>query len=331
MLRKLSYHPKDLFDPQNPLFGAYLGLVVTILLAISGLILGVWQGSLTIQSDGIVSATDILTSFLFLSALRHSLRKADVIHNYGYGKYESLGILLNSLILCFALLYAADEIWSEIQNPTPIENYQPLVMYSLVSLLLLSAVATIQKKYAQKYRMPLLAYDADLWKVDAYAEVGVLGSLLLGNFLSSANMHVAAMWLDSFVAVVLLGFNLAIIVPHLRQSINQLLDRTLPESIQLDLLRTVVEHIHEICEFRDLHTRQSGRDLFIEIDVVLPFDMTIEEGYRIEREIQKDIRLQYPTAIVRLYAVPCPRDCIHEGKRFCPVLLQQKHLSALKS
>ncbi len=316
------------FDPHTPLFGARIGLLVTLLLAVGGIALGLWTGSLTVQSDGIVAATDVLTSLLFLAALRHSFRSPDVIHNYGYGKYESLGILLNSLLLAFALLYAGGEIFSSFEVYHPISQYLPLIAYSALSLVLLGALSKLQRWYAERYQMPLLAYDADLWKLDAYAEAGVLVSLIVGNWLTQNGYTEAARWLDFTIALALLLLNIALILPHVRGALNQLLDRTLPESIQLAVLAVIVEHLHEICEFRQLHTRQSGRDLFMELDVVMPFDMPMEQAYATEQRIQQAIRERYPTAIVRLYAVPCPRDCVQNGQRFCPVLLHKQQTAA---
>ncbi len=312
------------FDPRTPLFGARLGLLATLLLSIAGIALGLWAGSLTIQSDGIIAATDVLTSWLFLAALRHSFRSPDVIHNYGYGKYESLGILLNSLLLSFALLYAGTEIIAHVDHTRPIRHYVPLIAYSAISLIALAGISSLQRRYAERYQMPLLAYDADLWKLDAYAEAGVLLSLLIGNLLAHHGWLVAAQWLDFGIAVALLLLNFILILPHVRNALNQLLDRTLPESIQLEILSVIVEHLYDICEFRQLHTRQSGRDLFMEIDVVMPFDMPLEVAYQVEQQIQQEIRQRYPTAIVRLYAVPCPRDCINDGERRCPVFLHRR-------
>ncbi|MBL7975103.1 MAG: hypothetical protein JNJ85_09330 [Candidatus Kapabacteria bacterium] len=35
--------------------------------------------------------------------------------------------------------------------------------------------------------------------------------------------------------------------------------------------------------------------------------------------MKEAIQQKYPTAITRIYAVPCPRDCIRNGVSYCPV------------
>jgi len=125
--------------------------------------------------------------------------------------------------------------------------------------------------------------------------------------------------LDSATAVALLAFALKVPFTHARGALDQLLDRTLPEDIQLDIISVIVENISRICEFKNVHTRRSGKDMFIELDVIMPFDYTLETAFRVEKDIMDAITDKYPNAIVRMYVVPCNHECVQEGQRFCPV------------
>ena len=37
-----------------------------------------------------------------------------------------------------------------------------------------------------------------------------------------------------------------------------------------------------MCEFKQVHTRQSGKDIFVEIDIIMPFDATIDTKFDFE-------------------------------------------------
>ena len=74
-----------------------------------------------------------------------------------------------------------------------------------------------------------------------------------------------------------------------------------------------------MCEFKTVHTRQSGKDIFIELDIIMPYDYTLEEKFELEKDLKKEIMKKFPTSIPILYVVPCKRDCIYQGKRQCPV------------
>jgi hypothetical protein len=56
----------------------------------------------------------------------------------------------------------------------------------------------------------------------------------------------------------------------------------------------------------------------------MPYDYTFEDAYPVEREMNDAITRKFGNAITRIYAVPCPRDCIHDGKSFCPVKLHRE-------
>ena len=75
-----------------------------------------------------------------------------------------------------------------------------------------------------------------------------------------------------------------------------------------------------------MHTRKSGKDMFVEIDVVLPPNFTIEQKSRIEEKICNKIKELYPNSIPRLYAVPCVDNCNEDGcSKKCS--LKAKHIN----
>jgi hypothetical protein len=59
---------------------------------------------------------------------------------------------------------------------------------------------------------------------------------------------------------------------------------------------------------------------------VMPYDYTFEQAFPVEQSMRESIRLKYPNAIPRIYATPCPRDCIRGGKCFCPVKLAKEKI-----
>jgi divalent metal cation (Fe/Co/Zn/Cd) transporter len=74
-----------------------------------------------------------------------------------------------------------------------------------------------------------------------------------------------------------------------------------------------------MCAFNSVHTRQSGRDIFIEIDLVMPYDYTLGQLYELEQSILDSLRGKFPTAIPRVYVTPCDGGCEHDGVSSCPI------------
>lgn len=313
---------RNWFEINSPLFSTRVSLLVGIVLSTFGIVLGSLEGSLTLQTNGIIALIDVVNSLLFINAVSRSVRAPDYVFNYGYGKYESISILLSAVLLIVVLVYAVYE--SIIQfGDTDYEggNYLMLAGFSFATIIIMYFVYRMQLIYARRFRMPILKYDADLWKADLFIEFGVFANLLLGAALIFWEHDYYAKQIDSIFAIGLTVLALRVPLKGSKQALNQLLDKTLPDDIQFELIAVVAENVNEMCEFKTVHTRQSGKDIFIELDIVLPFDYSMDKKLEMEQKVQEQIKQIYPTSISRIYAIPCPKDCIQKGIRKCPIHL----------
>lgn len=302
-----------------------LSLLVGIVLATAGIFLGYLESSLAVQINGFIALIDVVNSVLLMIAVNHSVRTPDYIFNYGYGKYESLTLLLSAILLLGVLGYAFWELiltYSNVESTSG--NYSLLSLYSFLTFFVMYGMYKYQLSSSKRFRMPILKFDAEIWKMDSYIELGVLANLLLGVILIAVDYNQLAKQIDSLTAIGLTALALRIPIKGSREALNQLLDKTLPDDIQFDIIAVVAENVNEMCEFKSVHTRQSGKDIFVELDIILPFDYTMDQKYDMEKRVQKQIQIVHPNAISRIYAVPCPKDCMLKGERKCPVHLFKK-------
>ena len=308
------------FRTDSPVFTTRISFLLTIVISIFGISLGILEDSLAVKTNGIISALDILNSYLFFNAVNMSVRNPDYIFNYGYGKYESISILGSSILLLLVLGYTSIDA---ISNFGEIEvgesNYFILMVFSSVSFLFMRFVYRIQKKSAIKYEMPILEYDASLWKNDSYIELFVLLNLIIGLVLQEIGYRYIGLMVDSGVAIALTLFALVVPLQGSRKALNQLLDRTISDEVQMKFLSVITKNHKNICEFKAIHTRQSGKDIFIELDIILPFDETMEYKDSLEKRISQEIIELYPNAVPRVYAIACNGKCLSDNSRNCPI------------
>ncbi len=311
------------FNTKSPVFPTRVSLFACILLAFGGISLGLYEDSLAVLTNGLISAVDIFNSALFMTAVNHSMRSPDYVFNYGYGKYESISILTAALLLSVVMIYTIVEAVRNFGMVEPAGgNYFILVSFSAVSLLVMMRMHRLQRIAAKRFHMPILQFDSESWKIDSYIEAGVLANLLIGAILQQSGYMKIAIIIDSITAVLLLLFALKVPLKGSRDALNQLLDRTLPENVQFDILAVVAENLSRMCEFKEVHTRQSGKDIFIEIDIIMPYDFKLEQIVGLEKDMQEALKEKYPTAVPRIYVTPCSKDCVHYGKSFCPVKIE---------
>ncbi len=312
--RKIS-----LFDRKSPMFVARVSFSVSIIMALGTIVLGWLEGSLFYKANGLVAFSDVINSAILLSALSHSERSPDASFNYGYGKYESFGIFVSSSIVTLVAIYTIVEAILSFEILEPIGNYKLLVLFSVFAFFLMLRMHRMLLRAHNNFKFPILRYDSELWKNDAYIELGIITNLLLCIVLNKLGQINLARIVDSIGALALVGFAMRIPIKFGKKSIDQILDRTLPEQFHYDIISVIAENFKFLCEFRNVYARQSGKDIFVEIDVVLPYDFTLEEAFEVEKQITSKIKDMYPTALPRLYVVPCKRDCIYEQTSSCPV------------
>ncbi len=315
----------SVFDRNTPLYAARLSFLCSSLIAGITILLGWLESSLFYKTNGLIALTDIVNSAVLLNAVAHSERQPDSFFNYGYGKYESFAIFVSSSLITIITIYTIYEAISSFGNLSPIGNFHYLILFSGISATIMWQLHRILLNYYKRFQLPILRYDAELWKYDFFVELGVISSLILCLVLDYFEMHKGARIIDSISALVFVAFAMRIPIKFGKKSIDQLLDRTLPEQFHYDILSVIAENFRSLCEFRNVYARQSGKDIFVEIDLVLPYDFTLEEAAEIEKQIISKIKEIYPTSLPRIYAVPCKRDCIYDGISNCPVKkLKQK-------
>lgn len=320
---------KSRFNPINfnsPVFPTRVSVLVCIILSAGGIILGLSDSSLAVSANGFIALIDVITSLLFMTAVSQTVRQPDYVFNYGYGKYESLAMLTGAFLLFFVLVYTLAEAVIDFNNSAAVENHSVLMLFSAGSYVLIRLMANYLSRSAGKYHVPLLKYDSEIWRTDSYLELGILLNLIVGMILSGYGLRETVKIIDASTAVLLVLFALKVPLKHGREALNQLLDRTLPEFIQFDILSVIAENLNKLCELKGVHTRQSGKDLFIEIDLIMPWDFTVEQVHEIEIAFKKSLKEKYPTSILRLYFTPCLRDCVLDGEHRCPVKLALKKL-----
>src|ERR687885_2755969 len=69
-----------------------------LLLAVK-LVTGVLTGSVSVLSEAIHSATDLVASVVAFVAVRGSVSPPDELHNYGHGRFENLAGILEGVVL----------------------------------------------------------------------------------------------------------------------------------------------------------------------------------------------------------------------------------------
>lgn len=310
---------RPLLRRDAPQYASMVSLIACVFLAAGSLIIGLVQRSLIVQTNGYIALIDIGSSLLFLAAVSRSTRDPDMAFNYGYGKYESLAILVSANLLVILSIFTISEAFFIFQAPPEDKNSILLLSWSVLSFIVMRLTSRLLIRYANRFHMPMLKYDAELWKVDSFIEIGVLVTLVASAVLQFNGLFISSAVLEGVASIGMILVALQVPLRHGNEAFRQLLDRTLPDEMQYEILAVIADNHTRMCEFKSVHTRQSGKDIFIEIDLVMPYDYSLERLYTLEDDILKGLHSKFPTAIPRVYVMPCDRSCESTGVTMCPV------------
>lgn len=190
----------------------------------------------------------------------------------------------------------------------------------------LSLFSTITAFFVWKYQQRSFNQNSfEILKYDSSDSKEYFQFLLIFTILISAGLwlihyqNYEPYVIDSIIAV---SFSFGVAInsfKNIKEAIHQLLDKPVSEDIQFNVIAAISENINMMCEFRSFHTRKSGEDIFIELDVILPHDYTLDQCNDLEIRIRDFLKEKHPEANPRLYPIPCKRDCHYGSTQYCPV------------
>jgi cation diffusion facilitator family transporter len=263
-------------------------------------------GSVGLLSDALESVVNLVAAIIALAALTAATKPADEKHPYGHGKAEYLSAGAEGLMILFAagaIIYAAVE---RLINPAPLEEIGLGLVITILAAVINGVVGVLLVRAGRRAHSITLVADGRHLLTDLYTSIGVvIGVALVG----------ITGWLplDSIVAL-LVALNIAWTGGILVRSAGRgLLDHAL-DAEHTRAIVTVLEEIAEehpagSVEFHGLQTRESGRDRFVALHVLVPGAWTMEQAHDLSEEVEARIGEVVPhvTVHVHLEAIEDPR------------------------
>lgn len=71
----------------------------------------------------------------------------------------------------------------------------------------------------------------------------------------------------------------------------------------------ICDHASIYAGFRDLKTRRSGPEIFIEFHLVVPGSVTVLQCHDLSDHLESDLKTEFPRANITIHAEPCNEGC----------------------
>ena len=242
------------------------------------------------------SALDLFTSSLNLFAIGAALTPADAEHRFGHGKAEPLAGLAQAAFITASALFLVVQAAQRIAAPAPIENSGHALMVMAVSVAFAIGLIVYQRRVVAKTGSLAVHADAIHYAADLASNLGVVVALVLTAYLG---WQLADPVIAILVALVMLGGAWSVG----RQSLDQLMDRELPDADRARIAGSVRAH-RAVKNLHDLKTRAAGLACFIQVHVELDPLMRLSEAHAISDAVEEAILNAYPNAEVIIHQDP---------------------------
>lgn len=280
-----------------------LGSIVNVLLTAFKFIAGILGGSAAMVADAVHSLSDLVTDIIVLVFVRISSKPADKDHQFGHGKYETLAttIIGTALLVVGVLLLkeGIEKIVLVCQGGVLKSPGWIAFIAAIVSIASKEFVFQVTRIVARKTQSAATLANAWHHRTDALSSVGTgLGigaAILLGE-----------KWviLDPIAAVLVSAFIIVTAVNIIRDPLNQLLDKSLPDE-QVQRIRDIIAADSDLSDLHNLRTRRIGNRVAVDMHLRLPGEMTLNQAHEHSRKLENKIRQEFGNdAIINIHIEP---------------------------
>ena len=268
-----------------------VGGVVNVVLLLFKFVAGIVGHSAAMVADAVHSLSDFVTDVIVLVFVHISSKPKDKSHDYGHGKYETLAMTLIGvalLIVAIGIIYhGAMEIVAWL-NGEQLEAPGTLALWAaLLSVLLKEGVYQYSMVKARQLNSQVVEANAWHHRSDALSSVGTAigigGAIFLGQ-----------RWtvLDPIASLVVGAFIVKVAVDLLHRGIDDLMEHSLPEDVEEEILRIVGE-LKGVVDPHDLRTRKIGNHYAIELHILMDGDITLRDAHNKASEVEDLLRARY--------------------------------------
>ncbi|MDK9851885.1 cation diffusion facilitator family transporter [Staphylococcus equorum] len=273
--------------------GAYLSLIVYIVLSIAKFIIGSMYDSAAVRADSLNNMTDIVVSLAVIIGLKISIKPADKNHPYGHLKSENISTLLVSFIIMFVGIQVVIESVPEIFSK---DHHAPNVItiyVSVISGIIMLIVFYINQKLARRTNSSSLNSAAKDNLSDALVSIGTAVGLIFTQF--------GLPILDTVLATIL---GLLIIYTGFRifkESIFTLSDGFNEQ--ELEAYKNYVLEIEDVSDVQNIKGRYHGSSIFVDVTIVVESNLSLEDAHNICDKVEQHM---HEKGISSVYVHPEP-------------------------
>ncbi len=294
--------------PNRKTRAAALSIVSNSLLILMKVVAGVLTGSISLIAEAIHSLMDLAASIVAFFSVRISDKPADKEHPFGHGKAENISAVIEAILIFAAAIIIIYQAIQRIIKGETLELLEIGIGIMALSIVVNVIVSRYLLRISRETDSLALEADARHLTMDVVTMAGVLVGLLIVRLGRAVGLNLNMLDPVVAIAVSLLIMNTAYGLT--RRSFGGLVDVKLPEEEEKKIRQAITEHFGgEVVGFHRLRTRKAGSQRYIDLHLVMPRYITLEEAHRMCDHLEQDIRKRLVRTDVTIHVEPCDGNC----------------------
>ena len=292
---------QDILEQQEKT--VFWGLVLALVACVPAIAVALLSGSMLLLSDLPDYARSIFTNFVGWRILR-SIRLGQLQgFDYGTEKMQTLGGIAGSATYLVALLILAGLSIGRLVSPDPVDETFAGIGATLqfCEFVVMAWLWRRTKTLAGREHSDIMEMQWRANRADALAAlvvcVAVMTTLALREYAWSV-------YLDPLLGLIFVTYAAASFIPLLVAGVNDILDKTLQENLQLQIDRRLAQHFDDYAAFHGVRSRRAGGKAFIEIALSFSPDQRVGEAARTADRLCREIEADIPGCEVRVVLMP---------------------------
>lgn len=275
---------------------ALLSVGSNSLLIVFKLVVGSLSGSISILSEAIHSANDLLAAIIAWWSVRLSDRPPDDEHPYGHGKIESISGAFEAGLIIVAAIWIIFEAIQRLLHPAGIEHLWLGILVMMISGVMNIIVSRHLYEVAEREDSLALKADAAHLSADVYTSFGVAAGLFV---VWLTGWH----WVDPLAAIVVALFIVRIGWTLIRGAASHLMDERLPQN-EIEEIHHILNEEQRILSWHELRTRKAGSQRHVDVHIAVAASMTFVDAHNVADDLERQIATRLNPAHVVIHVDP---------------------------
>jgi cation diffusion facilitator family transporter len=281
---------------------AAVSIASNTILILLKLVSGVITGSVSLIAEAIHSLMDLAAAIVAFVSVNISDRPADREHPFGHGKAENISGVIEGLLIFVAAGFIIYEAIHRIIVGEELEFLELGIGLMVVSIVVNTIVSRYLRRTAKSTDSLALEADATHLTTDVLTMVGVLVGLIVVRITGLTI-------LDPIIAILVALIIIKAAFDITKKSFGGLMDASLPEVEESAIKSCLAEHSEIVVGFHKLRTRKVGSFRQIDLHLVIPKALHVDEAHQICEHLERHIEGILESADVTIHVEPCGTEC----------------------